>query len=739
MNTRLITRTSLALRNKCKKTSLVHFLNFGSSLTCSIQHQSYHQCLNVLTKHQTHKREHSTRSETKHDEQSVSENKQQTTESYTKILKKFFLRVHPDFFHSDPAKQEQNKTSFSKLNELLGWSNEYMNLGLDKKDISEEERADLEQRLHRLGPIPCMDETFTFYVKDSQSKKEPFKIEVLFSLPKKVQFNGKLKSRLVITQRLEELVTTLLEKSQIITADEAKRRRDAAVEQFKEYEESSGTNKKTYKSLKEELRLALQNNLQGSNNLEKLRRGEEDDEDWWWDKDLPTIEHLVKNNMLFFSNKLSAEQTIQAVNKLKDGLNEMRYYEWSDMPLMVTEKPSYGVNDPADGFICIPYNFTPFEFGKNILDNKKNMDILLEKRSLTRKKAEAIENMRERLIEEVGLSDLSISPQLTSEQLYTFVENFENRYLKNDKLKYVLKDLCLIVDTKYTASPDGYISIRWDFMDNGQDRFIQFLKDIGAQKLKNIKDMGKTLGSLKNSCIVLGREIIEKLKCKEFNMTLYADLGENPLSKHETLPVTHEYLQRLRESCLFLERYDWTYYNFYLVNTLSMPKGYRLPLQEVPLVESEVELKALHRRIRIFGDSVIDMGTKSVYIPLNFEPNQLFECVKSHWKHVEKPQLALVNEDEYAEVVDPKGFQMYRTFASELVKTAEKILKKKRADRYKLLAEHLNNLEDLQLYGKGTKNLMEVALDSPEDERFVELFRTWFRIRDVPLDVFETN
>ncbi|KAG2374554.1 hypothetical protein C9374_010573 [Naegleria lovaniensis] len=679
--------------------------------------------------------------------QSIDSTLSENAESYTKILKKFFLKVHPDFFHQDAVKQQQNKESFSKLNELLNWSNEYLKLRLDDKNISEDEKAEMEQRLHRLGNIPSVGDSFVFYVREQSRKVEPYRIEVVFALSSKLQFNGKLKSRLMLTQRLEELVTSLLEKSKIITESEARYRREAALEQFKQMEEdSTQTGKRSYRSLKDELRMALQNNLQGAVNLEKLRRGEEDDtEAWWWDMDVPTIEHLITHGMIFFSKHLSPEQTIKAMTTLKEGLAEMRYFEWSDIPLMITERTEkYAVNDPVDGFICIPYNFNTYDFTKQILDNQKNMKLLIEKRELTRKKAETIQNIREKLIEEVGLSDLAISPTLTSDQLYTFIENFEKRYLTNEKLKLVLKDLCLIVDSKYTASPDGFISIHWNFLENGRDNFIEFLRDLGAQKLKSIKDMGKALVAIRKSIATLGEEIIGKLKCKEFNLNKYSDFEGAILEKHQLLPLTNEFLKKLRECCLFLERFDWSTYSFFMVNTLSAPKDLKLPFKHIPNVQTQTDIDNLMRRLTIYGDTVIDMGDRVVYIPINFNENQLFKCVQAHWKEVNKTDpsskehLASESALDFSDVVDPQGFQNYRNLANMLVEKTELVLSKKRAERYKILAEYLNHLEDAQLYGK-SKQVLEIMLDDPEDQRFVELYQTWFRIKDVPLEDFETS
>ncbi|KAF0974058.1 hypothetical protein FDP41_006668 [Naegleria fowleri] len=678
---------------------------------------------------------------------SVDSSLAENTEAYAKILRKFFLKVHPDFFHQDAVKQQQNKESFSKLNELLSWTNEYMKLRLDDKNVSEEERAEMEQRLHRLGNIPSVGDSFVFYVREQSRNVEPYRIEVVFKLPSKLQFNGKLKSRLMLTQRLEELVTSLLEKSKIITESEARHRRETAVEQFKQMEEeSSQTGKRIFRSLKEELRMALQNNLQGSINLEKIRRGEEDEtEQWWWDKDVPTIEHLITHGMIFFSKHLSPEQTIKAMTTLKDGLAEMRYFEWSDIPLMITEKTDkYAVNDPVDGFICVPYNFNTYDFTKQILENQKNMKLLIEKREITRKKAEAIQNIREKLIEEVGLSDLSISPNLTSDQLYTFIENFEKRYLSNEKLKLVLKDLCLVIDNKYTASPDGFVSIHWNFIEHGRDNFIEFLRDLGAQKLKSIKDMGKTLVAIRKSIAVLGEEIIGKLKCKEFNLNKYSDFEEATLKKHQLLPLTNEFLKKLRECCLFLERFDWSTYSFFMVNTLTAPKDLKLPFKHIPNVRTQADIDNLMRRLTLYGDTVIDMGDRVVYIPINFDENQLFKCVQAHWKEVNKTDpsskehSAAESELDFSDVVDPQGFQNYRNLSSMLVEKAELVLSKKRAERYKMLAEFLNHLEDAQLYGK-SKQVLEAALYDPEDKRFVELYQTWFRIKDLPLDDFETS
>ncbi|KAL9657693.1 hypothetical protein ABK040_005046 [Willaertia magna] len=390
-------------------------------------------------------------------------------ENYVKMLKKFFLKVHPDFFHYEPIKQEQNKNSFAKLNELLNWSNEYFKIELENlKGLKENEILDLEQRLHRLGNIPCLDETFIFYLRQEQQKNnklndgENDKIEVLFSLPKKLNLNGKLKSRLTLSFRLEELVTTLLEKSKIITKEEAKQRREIALKEFNE----STTNKKNEKrSLKDELRIALQNNLQNAN-IEKLRQGSDnlqsiDDDDFWWDTDLPSIEYLIKNRLVHFSVNLTDQQIVEGFNRLQQFLPEMKYKEWSEIPLVLSEKTEYLVNTPAEGFITIPYTFDPYDFIKEILENKEKWNALQEKRENTRKKAEAIINMKERLIKECDLADIYFSPSLTNDELYSFLENFEERYIKNEKRRKLLKDICLCVDYKYNIANDGTLTMAY--------------------------------------------------------------------------------------------------------------------------------------------------------------------------------------------------------------------------------------------------------------------------------------
>src|SRR5690606_34287431 len=78
--------------------------------------------------------------------------------------------------------------------------------------------------------------------------------------------------------------------------------------------------------IREQLRLALQNNLHGD--LEKLKKG-------FWAEDLPTVEQLIEHKMLFISEKLTPYQVARALDYLSIHMPEMQFHKWRDIPLMI--------------------------------------------------------------------------------------------------------------------------------------------------------------------------------------------------------------------------------------------------------------------------------------------------------------------------------------------------------------------------------------------------------------------
>jgi hypothetical protein len=207
---------------------------------------------------------------------------------YVQHLRKFFLKVHPDFFQDNKKHQEVNQNSFKTLNELLNW----IKIIEEKKQIPQiESKQNIQENLK-------------FYCKfsDKTVKLIESKIEI-----KKNVFDSNNINQIV--ESIDECILRLLFKSNIIS------------------EKDNFNISKKKKDLREELRLALANNLQNEN-LEKIKFG-------WWDDEIPTLDQLIESKMVFISDELNVEQMGDAMENLENNLKEMEFYKWRNIPLMI--------------------------------------------------------------------------------------------------------------------------------------------------------------------------------------------------------------------------------------------------------------------------------------------------------------------------------------------------------------------------------------------------------------------
>jgi hypothetical protein len=307
------------------------------------------------------------------------------TNPYVQSLRKFFMTVHPDFFAQFPKIQQQNQKSFQDLNALLGWIERYSQIPKKRQELKEGETIALEEP-------PSTQITFTFYCKpadqnSNELKEEDLtKIESTFSLPKKnFTIDGSQKSVLVASQRIDDAILALFEKSGVVAPNSVDR--TAGTQPWKAFEKELSKGRLNSKSLRDELRTALAQNIQGAKNLDRYKQGFADEEP-------PSIDELLQKQMLYFNQNMPPQETLTAVNTLRENIHLMQYNKWQNTPIMIDSRAKgFAIHKPVDGFIRVPWDFTVDEFNK-FLD--ASVPLLEKMREKKRSKVQELEDLRQK-------------------------------------------------------------------------------------------------------------------------------------------------------------------------------------------------------------------------------------------------------------------------------------------------------------------------------------------------------
>lgn len=425
---------------------------------------------------------------------------------YIKSLRKFFFKVHPDFFHEDVKLQKLNQESFAKLNELLEWAAAYQS--------------------QRFSAPPSKIIKFQFACK-TEGKQHKM-IFATFQLPSDFQLGQRTVGDAVAA--VDKVVLSLLKQAGITPQDF-----ERETEPRKSVKEKIKKAKKVNSEvIREQLRLALQNNLHGD--LEKLKKG-------FWAEDLPTVEQLIEHKMLFISEKLTPYQVARALDYLSIHMPEMQFHKWRDIPLMISNE---GYSIASSGIYMIPYNFTVEEFNKFL---NSMYDRLKEERDETRKRAEHIEKIIKEIEDELRLIKLNL--RLPVSHAMNALQTLRRNYAFLSSPQHSVNGLVIEISDKFEITKDGKIVIDSECTD---EELVEFIKWIGTDKLVKMRHYNAIMHEMNKNIENLTEEVQKRLGCKAVDVQTSTESAAQKL----------EFLTRLRECTTYLGRYDWSLYTFRL-------------------------------------------------------------------------------------------------------------------------------------------------------------------------------
>lgn len=579
--------------------------------------------------------------------QQAQQSKQPDQNPYIVSLRKFFLQVHPDFFEGNSEKQLKNQTSFVKLNQILDW-------------------------LSQLKVSP-------------QIKTPPTPIELFFHLRKsekivKVVFNLTSEKLPITLQRAEFLVDKCVHDLLIqsgVPLPEGLEDRDFEAEevamkskdQKMKLQEKRISQIKTKKdNLREELRLAVANDLHRRDpNLVKYG---------WWTETLPDVEALIEMNMILFHKDISPIQSMDAIERVKMNLQEMKYHLWSDIPIMFGKKYDC---ESIKGVIIVPYNF---EVGKFVKFIEENVDKVKKLAEDVQKEIDQFESKIVELQITLKLDQLTFSiPKKLSQEvidrLYPIVKNGELN-------GFPLEGSHIVIGNEfYIDFNNACIGIANDFKDGKEIiNFFNFLTNdnIIACAKKNIEEKEDIAQA--NS---VAMEIMYRLGCIEFNIDKYCASSAKKKLKC---------LNRLKDYCLMLKQYGWDEFVIYLsdevINVDIQPENRIIYL---PLDFSEGDLfyqaENISRKEKAIAEGrMLDMSGNIV--PEEF--TELFkfqEEIKNQFKvEMEKAKNDLEEEArKLKEIEDTEA---------RIAKEKEEILRKEFMEEIQnLIGEYEEDLEDV--------------------------------------------
>ncbi|KAJ9456728.1 hypothetical protein DIPPA_17834 [Diplonema papillatum] len=496
-------------------------------------------------------------------------------------LGKFFMKIHPDLLWASPEKRSTNEQSMKGLNEILAW-----------------------EKSARAGSL--QDPPRTTAVR-FHSRHDPEKVIAAdFVLPP--SFNLQAHTVPEATKAVNTFLTALLRKAEVLQleASEEIDQADGKLEQWRKLSERKVAAKdvsreadasgphgwqqrrreqmilKPYEALgdfgaafdaqdmevpegahreselpdpirdEDTLRVPLQPLKKVLKQKPKAVLGHlaEDFNDmmkkFWRPEDVPDITELITSDLIHYDQKLSPVDCAKAVDTLRENLGSLRYDKWYFVPLYVTDR--YGVETDLDGFVSIPYWFTPEDFLK-FVDGHEASIRDIQDRSFS--DARDLEAAVKRARDVVPLSDLVIRCS------HGAVRSAVDRLAACAPLlqEHRCTDVVLeIIDEgfQYGARETGVLQLPSDFTEDGLKQFLEWL--VAGDHLQMVKEAYQTtitklgeLDRLLRVCYeVIGARIID-VESEE------ADIDEKTMFIRELYSISGE-----------LSKYDWSDYSFIL-------------------------------------------------------------------------------------------------------------------------------------------------------------------------------
>ncbi|KAL0484824.1 hypothetical protein AKO1_003617 [Acrasis kona] len=406
---------------------------------------------------------------------------------------------------------------------------------------------------------PSLSMTFTFFCKPDESdtpgmlyEDQLTRIDCAFALPNRnFSIDGSNKSVLVVTQRVDDCILSLFKQAGI--QPETPFNTTAASKQTSKQDMSFKP-----KSLTEQMRLALEMNLQGDENLEKIKVGD-------WRKSLPTIEQLVADKMIYFDNGLKPQQTLFAVESFRQNMESLHHSKWSHIPIMIgKEQTGFAFNN----YIRVPWNFTVVNFNAFI---DSSMQEIEKAKSSTRRRAIQLEELKEKVRRELNLHELtwktieedSTTSNITNENVLTCLRDL-SKAKQAINYKADLESLTFIITDKFSVdNKTGNISIKWDFFQGEENLLLHFFDFLGGDRIARCRTLSKALLEIESQCKSMCTQITSTLGCSQVDIH-----SRNTAAPHQKL----NFLRNLREASIYMSRkFDFTSFIIYLKNEDQFP------------------------------------------------------------------------------------------------------------------------------------------------------------------------
>eukprot|EP01012_Entosiphon_sulcatum_P035112 TRINITY_DN4458_c0_g2_i1.p1 TRINITY_DN4458_c0_g2~~TRINITY_DN4458_c0_g2_i1.p1 ORF type:complete len:577 (-),score=117.25 TRINITY_DN4458_c0_g2_i1:44-1705(-) len=266
---------------------------------------------------------------------------------FAKPLRKFFLKVHPDFFTSAPSQMQQNARSLQNLLAVLDWHKQFQG--------------------GRHVPPPQSSYNFVFHCRQAQDKTTLLSSKLEF--PSDMKFTKKTAGTVQLA--LEDVLGDLLRQAEVPT--------DALTTPL-----TGGP--------KERKRLA-------SEFAESIS-------EHWAEARVPTLDELMAADLVRVSRDLTPRETAIALVKVKQLLEakRLKYELWYAVPLvLVPSEAGFSASD-CPGFLLAPWDFSPEAFVEFVTVHQ---DTLRQHRDELLERAERIESALEGLQAALGLAELS--------------------------------------------------------------------------------------------------------------------------------------------------------------------------------------------------------------------------------------------------------------------------------------------------------------------------------------------
>ena len=314
---------------------------------------------------------------------------------YKKALHSFILKVHPDFYQSQPAWQRINEVSIATLNELLDWAKNFKN-GV-------------------LSPPPSKRIEFEFKQRPSEGHSQTVSIKGIFELPGDFQAN--VHSRGIAERSVNKFLRNLLRDAGCLTDNEGNISR--AQDQTLIHEENRQHATRPVK--------VRRRARKGPRTLLDEAADTMNSSSWTTGASLtftPSLEDLLLHDMIYIDRDLTPKETSLALSNIQSQLNYMSFQRWAHAPLIISR--SYSAQCQIPGAISIPYNFTAQQF---ITFLNRNDAIISSERSKIEHLANEVEGLITAICGVCSLDDVLLTNVRHTEALSTLKTLYNNTSL----------------------------------------------------------------------------------------------------------------------------------------------------------------------------------------------------------------------------------------------------------------------------------------------------------------------